>query len=194
MYRRLRNPAPGHRIRSTALPAQGERQTGWLRLPSSSGIAPVNWLLYRVQEPQAGEVAQLLRDRPRQLVVVQVQDLQAGEVAQLLRDLPRQLVVVQVQDAAGWRGCPAPPGSPPSTGCCPGPGSLQAGEVAQLLRDRPRSTGCCPGTGSLQAGEVAQLLRDRPRSTGCCPGTGAAGWRGCPAPPGLSRVNWLEYR
>ena len=63
---------------------------------------PAQLVLAEVQPFQVGEAAQLQRYLPPQLVPPEVQILQLGEVAQLRRYLPAQLVPLQVQfgDAA----------------------------------------------------------------------------------------------
>ena len=85
---------------------------------------------------QAGEVAQLRRYLPAQLVPAEGQPCQVGEVAQLRRYLPAQLVPAEGQPC-------------------------QVGEVAQLRRYLPAQL--VPAEGQpCQVGEIAQFRRYLP--------------------------------
>ena len=51
--------------------------------PSSGGIAPLSALPERFSTSQAGKIAELARDRPAELVAIEVHPLQVGQVAKL---------------------------------------------------------------------------------------------------------------
>ena len=114
------------------------------------------------------------------------------QAAQLRRYLPGQLVAGGTA-LPGWSGCPTPPVSPRSTGCCGG-WLVRSGYLPQLRRYPcpPMSTGCCPWR-----------CRGRPARPGIASGRHTeSGWpyvsgvctrsTGCPNSAGISPVNWLS--
>ena len=87
---------------------------------------------------QVGEVAQLRRYLPTQLVTIEDQpSLQVGEVAQLRRYLPAQLVTLEVAACFRLVRLPNSAGMGPLNWLLQRPSSLQVGEVAQLRRYLP---------------------------------------------------------
>ena len=87
-----------------------------------------------MQLSQVGKVAQLRRDTPTQLILIEGQLSQGGKVAQLRRDTPTQLIPYEIQHR-------------------------QFGEVAQLGGDAPTQLTLIEEQ-RTQAGEVANLRRD----------------------------------
>ena len=150
-----------------------------VKLPSSGGMAPLNWLELSRGHVQVGQVAQLRRDGaaelvapgrgpsgwpgcparagwPAQLVGAQVERPQVGQVAQLRRDGAAQLV--------GIRGSsPNSPGCPVQAGC-----RLSIGWELRLR--------------AVNIGQVAQLGWNAPaRQSVGAQIEGLSNWSGCPA-------------
>ena len=57
----------------------------------------MSWLFCRFRYCKRTRLAQLGRERTRQLVILQIQILQANELAQLGRERTRQLVILQME-------------------------------------------------------------------------------------------------
>ena len=157
-------------LRQGSMPSQRDSASSFAQKPAE------------VQRFQVGEVAQLCRDRPSQLVKTEVQRFQVGEVANS-PGIPVNSLLLRFRDSRLER-LPNSPGIVPVSRLSlrfrdsrlgrlpnfPGdPGQLvaaevqgfQVGEVAQLCRDRPSQL-VKTEVQRFQVGEAAQLPRDRP--------------------------------
>ena len=176
------------------------------RLPNSGGISPLNWFRLRPQPSQVGEVAQLRRYLPAQLVVARASSpLRLARLPNSGGISPLNWFPSEGQRCPGWRGCPTPAVSPRSTRSRSRSRLGQVGEAAQLRRYLPAQLVLAEGQlgqvgeaaqlrGYLpaqlvpaegqpsQVGEVAQLRRYLPAQLVVAEATALSGWRGCPTP------------
>ena len=163
---------------------------GWVRLPNSFGISPVNWLSEE-QPFQVGQAPQLRRYLPGQLVAEERQLCQVGQVAQLRRYLPGQPLscrcsssrLVRPPNSAGispvnslsaeGAALPGWSGSPNSAGISPVNWLLERFQPSSRLVRLPNSAGISPVNWLLESDSPSRLVR-------------------LPNSAGISPVNWLS--